>query len=497
VGCILCGSGNVTSTGYCPSCTQKVSYADLYPDFLSIVTDESVPVLSDRASNGKSRIVVKCPRCRRKTEVSVKSLITQYRRNVRNGNRFAYRCHTCSKEGSSGVGLRDVMPVIDFRATEERFGGIPANVKKGKVVALCEDCGDAAEVKLSSILHQARRHRKSGRDCVYKCFGCGVRRPDALRRSADARNQQLADGFRSGLEVAMANRLDHLGVRHQGQFQVDMWTWDFHLPDHALLIDVNGEYWHSLNKRAAQDRDRAKVTYLERHRPEFSHLVVEERSFLNPLMVDRIILDHLGLSPDLCPVEFSLSDVEIRSLELGRGSSRSPYVDFLNSYHYAQCGRLGKAVTVAFLGEEMVGVCKFNTVTRKETARTLGLKCGQVMELDRFCIHPRYHKKNFGSWLLSRCVKALLKSKPEVMGLVSFAYPIFGHSGTIYKAANWELVGRTRPSYHYMDSTGVPINKKRVYDIASKLRMTEREYVKKHGLERFREEPKLKFTLRR
>lgn len=386
------------------------------------------------------------------------------------------------------------MSVIDLPATVDRFGGLPKNVKTGKVVARCEDCSSTKEVKLSSILQQARRHRQSGRTCVYKCFGCGVQRPDAIARSSAARAKQLGDGFRSGLERAMASRLSSLGLVFIPQFEVGLYTWDFFLPDHSVLIDVDGEYWHADKKRIAKDQ--AKLTYTERYYPEHRAFRLEERNFLNPNIVDKIVRSIVGSMPEIEPSDFSLSEVRVVRIG-GKGEPTALYSDFLDAFHYAGRGRAGVSVYGAYLGDDLIAVCKFNSVTRTEVASSRGLKCKQVLELDRFCIHPKYQKKNFASWLISRCVFLVFSRHPDVRELVSFADETFGHSGIIYKASNWVLVGKTRPSYHYMDVSGLTINKKRVYDIASKLKMTEAAYVTKHGLERFVEKPKTKFVFPR
>jgi very-short-patch-repair endonuclease len=433
--------------------------------------------------------------CRKGHDVELHNLLVQLRRNGRDRSDFVYRCFVCSKAGKTRVGLDEVSSVIDLDQTAERFGGIPRNAKTGRVVARCEDCSSITDIKLSSLLHQARRHFMGGRSCVYKCFSCGVKRPDAMEKSAAARAKQLSEGFRSGLEVAMANRLDYLGLRHEGQFRLDMYVWDFFLPDHGLLIDVNGEYWHSLKRNAAKDR--SKLTYASRYRPEYGTLVVEEKHFLNPTMVDKIVLTKLGIEASPRQVDFSFKDLSVRPAGGGRGSSKESYVDFLDSYHYARCGRPGKSVFGAFLNGLLVAVCKFNTVTRKEVASSMGMTCRQILELDRFCIHPNHQKKNFASWTISRCVDMLFAAFPDVAGVVSFADATFGHSGTIYKAANWKLLGETRPSYHYMDTIGVPIGKKRIYDIASKLGLKEAEYVEKHSLTKHVELPKTKFFFAR
>jgi very-short-patch-repair endonuclease/RimJ/RimL family protein N-acetyltransferase len=436
-------------------------------------------------------IEVACQKCRTKASVQLVSLLKQLRRNIRTRSSVHYQCHICSKKGKLDVGVRSLSHVIDIEETTRRFGGIPSNVKKGKVVAKCEDCSSLQEVKLSSILHQARRHQASGRKCLYKCFSCGILRPDAVAKSISTRAKQLSEGFKSGLEVAMENRLKLLGLEYDWQFPLDMYAWDFFLPKYSLLIDVNGEYWHSLPENVSKDK--AKLTYTNRYYPKYKTLVIQEKNFLNPLRVDKILEQTIGQVDNPTFYDFSFDSVRINQITPGKGA---PFISFLDSYHYARCGRYGKIIFGAYLGDELVAVCKFNSVVRQEIPSSLGLKCNQVLELDRFCIHPSFQKKNFASWFISRCTREVFK-QPSIQCLVSYADSTFGHSGTIYKAANWTEVGKTKSSYHYMDGLGIPINKKRVYDIASKLLMKEAEYAEKHNLVKFMEQPKTKFVLRR
>jgi len=485
--CKLCG--NFAIYDFCAPCRQKPDYLVKYPALRRILDPESIRKLeSPELVAQVSRVQATCDQCGSSREVDLVSTLKQLRRNLRRKEYFQYHCHRCSKEGKSGVGLAEVMTVVDMEATTARFGGLPTNAKTGKVVAMCEDCHQPVEVKLSSLLHQARRHRMYGRKCLYKCFDCGIKRPDAQAKAMDARVKQLSEGFRSGLEVATANRLDHLGLRYQSQFPVGHYVWDFYLPDHQLLVDVNGEYWHSLPENVCKDK--AKLTYTARYHPGYSTLVIDEMYFLNPVMVDKQILDKLGLVGSVTPIEFELHDVQVQRLADKQLVEAS---QFLDSYHYAMHGRRGKTIYGATLHGKLIAVCKFDSVVRKEVASSMKMKCHEVLELSRFCIHPNYQKKNLASWMLSRCVRLVFADYPGVRRLVSFADSTFGHSGTIYKAANWEFLGTTKPSYHYISDTGVAVNKKRLYDIASKLRMTEREYAEKHGFVRSPESPKSKF----
>lgn len=493
--CRRCRAPQDAFFGFCNSCSQTVGYLEKYPGLQSILSPDSLTLLVGGVSASEKPVLnVGCQRCDRRFDIDLVSLLKQYRRNADVGRDFFYRCHRCSKAGPIGISLDAILPVLDLVATADKFGGLPANVKTGKVVAVCEDCKTSSEVKLSSVLHQARRHRIAGRVCIYKCFKCGVLRPDAIEKSCVARAKQLGDGFRSSLERAMASRLSSLGLAFIPQFEVGLYTWDFFLPEHSVLVDVDGEYWHSSKERIAKDQ--AKLTYTERYFSQYKAFRIEEKNFLNPKMVDKILQSMTGALPEPEVHDFSLSEVIVSRIG-GKGEPVSPYSDFLDAFHYAGSGRAGVSVYGAHVGQTLVGVCKFNSVTRAEVASSRGLMCKQVLELDRFCLHPSYQKKNFASWFISRCINLVFSELPHVLELVSFSDETFGHSGTIYRASNWMMVGRTRPSYHYMDVSGIAINKKRVYDIASKLKMTEAEYVKKHGLERFVEKPKIKFVFLR
>jgi hypothetical protein len=64
--------------------------------------------------------------------------------------------------------------------------------------------------------------------------------------------------------------------------------------------------------------------------------------------------------------------------------------------------------------------------------------------------------RNAESWAISASVRHIRKTRPEVRFLVSYADPSAGHSGTIYRAANWRFdgmtdAGRKTPRCDYVD----------------------------------------------
>jgi hypothetical protein len=67
---------------------------------------------------------------------------------------------------------------------------------------------------------------------------------------------------------------------------------------------------------------------------------------------------------------------------------------------------------------------------------------GKTWELARLYLLDEV-PKNAETWLIGRSVRYIRQNHPDVEVLVSYADPSVGHSGTIYKAANWRADGRT------------------------------------------------------
>lgn len=151
----------------------------------------------------------------------------------------------------------------------------------------------------------------------------------------------------------------------------------------------------------------------------------------------------------------------------------------------------------ARLGDAIIAVAKFSSVIRNEVATSVGLDPRNVLELDRFCIHPSYHQRNFASWMISRSVREVFSSFPDVRALVSFSDMTYGHVGTIYRATNWRELGLVRPDYFYVDGSGFIMHKKTLYNRAVRMGMTESEYAEKYGYSKTMGREKVKFIMER
>ncbi len=101
----------------------------------------------------------------------------------------------------------------------------------------------------------------------------------------DVRNAYLkgsAKGFLNSqsptsIEIATRGVLKNLGVHFIEQHKVGRYFFDFYAPDHSVLIEVNGDYWHNLPKN--KKRDKLKSKYARIKHPDYTQLVIWEHEF--------------------------------------------------------------------------------------------------------------------------------------------------------------------------------------------------------------------------
>jgi hypothetical protein len=294
-------------------------------------------------------------------------------------------------------------------------------------------------------------------------------------------NDQL--GKPSSIQLILYSILDDLKIKYEIEKIIGFWTYDCILPDHNLIIECQGEYWHKKDK--AKINDQAKATYLERYFPHLKLKHIWEHEFH---CKDRIVdLIKYWTGSGWNPIDFSFDDVEI--IHITDDEARK----FVAKYHYF--GRIGKN-SIRYgvkLGNDLIAVCAFSTITRKESADKLGIKTAEIRELSRFCIHPAYQKKNFATWFISRCMKMIEAELPALKYLITFADTSHNHTGTIYKASNWQLDGTVKPDYWYVGKDGYVIHKKTLWDHAVKMGMKEQEYANSIKYEKVMGKEKLRF----
>lgn len=89
-------------------------------------------------------------------------------------------------------------------------------------------------------------------------------------------------------------------------------------------------------------------------------------------------------------------------------------------------------------GLDLLGIIVFS-LPPAETSKRYG---GITWELARLWVDDGV-PKNGETWLIGKAVRHIIRHRPDVCALVSYADPSAGHRGTIYRAANWQEDGRT------------------------------------------------------
>lgn len=107
----------------------------------------------------------------------------------------------------------------------------------------CEWCGSGFKAKPSVV------EKGDGRFCSRECVG--------------AYTSSLQGGRRSSIEVAVEAELEKMGVDFVPQEKFGRFLVDFYLPSMNLVIECDGDYWHSRPEVVA--RDKRKNKWMERN----------------------------------------------------------------------------------------------------------------------------------------------------------------------------------------------------------------------------------------
>lgn len=293
-------------------------------------------------------------------------------------------------------------------------------------------------------------------------------------------------GKRSAPEKQLDALLNELGLVFQPEKAVGPYRFDAYVPVHDAYFEIQGEYWHSLPNN--QRRDATKSQYLRSSYPDAKLICIWDYEFLTPGLVKSRIQTALGVGkPNQVNFEFTDLIFSNQDAEACR--------KFMGAYHYAQYGKQAKFLYGAVLGQTLIQATKIGPLSRSESAEKEGYKTNECYELDRFCIHPEYHKRNFASFALTKATDEFFRVNPHVKALISFADSTYGHSGTIYKAAGWQKVGTVKPDYHYVDKNGWKLHKKSLYNQARGAHMKEKDWAEQHGWVKVFGKSKTKYLL--
>jgi len=111
---------------------------------------------------------------------------------------------------------------------------------------------------------------------------------------------------------------------------------------------------------------------------------------------------------------------------------------FVQAHYLAKRPAIVLLALVMLHNEHPVGCVIYSAPPREADVRY----GGKTWELARLYLLDEV-PQNAETWLIAQSVKWIRQHRPEVFNLVSYADPSAGHSGTIYRAANWREDGRT------------------------------------------------------
>lgn len=146
-------------------------------------------------------------------------------------------------------------------------------------------------------------------------------------------------------------------------------------------------------------------------------------------------------------------------------------------HHYLGVSHKGGIKTYGLFNDsELIGSCLITNPIRQGSQ--------DFLEISRFILVN--NQKNLASKFLSLVIKDL-KKENKWRGVQSFS-DSSKHLGTIYKAANFKVVGEGFKTYNYSG-----IHKKTIYERARSIGLSEHRYAEIFGLERIQESKKTKY----
>lgn len=114
-------------------------------------------------------------------------------------------------------------------------------------------------------------------------------------------------------------------------------------------------------------------------------------------------------------------------------------VDTFLSMHYLQCRPAVVVLCLMLMCKETPAGAVVYALPPPECFTRYG---GLTWELARLYLLQQI-PRNAETWLIGKSVRYIQRNRRDVHCLVSYADPAAGHSGTIYKAANWTPDGMT------------------------------------------------------
>ncbi|MDE2103179.1 MAG: hypothetical protein KGL39_38390 [Patescibacteria group bacterium] len=134
---------------------------------------------------------------------------------------------------------------------------------------------------------------------------------------------------------------------------------------------------------------------------------------------------------------------------------------FIRAHHYSKgCSNTHVYLHGMFCAntDKLMGVAHWLPPTRVAAESVNKDQWKRVLSLSRLVVHPDV-PTNGASFLLGRSIR-LIRSEGKWVSLVTYADDFMGHTGQIYRATNWEYVGRMKGSPRWENAEGRQVARK-------------------------------------
>lgn len=135
--------------------------------------------------------------------------------------------------------------------------------------------------------------------------------------------------------------------------------------------------------------------------------------------------------------------------------------EFIKKHHYSRgCSNTQVYGHGLYLknGIDLLGVAMWLPPTRVAAESVNKEHWTKVLALTRLAVHPMV-PTNGASFLMAASMK-LIRLEGRFVSLVTYADESQGHTGAIYRATNWEYMGRTGPYPRWLDKDGKQVAQK-------------------------------------
>ncbi len=183
-------------------------------------------------------------------------------------------------------------------------------------------------------------------------------RPPAVRTTAD-----------TSLELAVQFALDQLKVKYEPQYSAGPYFFDVFLPDHATLLEVDGEWAHSQPSSIANDL--AKDSYIKNQHSNLTLLRLPEILVRHPNNLLERLREITGPAP--API------LDQTTIKVQVGTPDSASVFLASHGHLPRFRRNTRIVHAVYHGLELVGIILYTGTS----GHHLGTSPRWCLELNR------------------------------------------------------------------------------------------------------------------